>query len=128
MNRRNFNKNIGLTAGLIGVGALHACGSSSKEESEQKDNGANATESKVSPELAKRMYDKALAITKSKVRGGNTEPFFKKPFIDAAFNGNIFLWDSCFMCCFCKYHMDELPVYQALDNFYKLDISRAFLF
>ena len=22
------------------------------------------------------------------------------------------------MCCFAKYHLDELPVYQALDNFY----------
>ena len=64
------------------------------------------------------MYDKALEITKSKVRGGDDEVFFKEPFIDAAFSANIFLWDSCFMCCFCKYHMDELPVYQALDNFY----------
>ena len=75
-------------------------------------------EPKVSPELAKKMYDKALAITKAKVRGGDSEVFFKKPFIDAAFSPNIFLWDTCFMCCFCKYHMDELPVYQALDNFY----------
>jgi hypothetical protein len=64
------------------------------------------------------MYDKALAITKSKVRGGDSEAFFKKPFIDAAFSKNIFLWDTCFMCCFAKYHLDELPVYQALDNFY----------
>ena len=64
------------------------------------------------------MYDKALAITKSKVRGGDSEPFFKEPFIDAAFSENIFLWDTAFMCCFAKYHMDELPVYQALDNFY----------
>ena len=64
------------------------------------------------------MYAKALAITKRKVRGGDSEPFFKKPFVDAAFSDNIFLWDSCFIVCFAKYHLDELPVYQALDNFY----------
>ncbi len=72
----------------------------------------------VSKELSERMYAKAIALTKAKVRGGESEEFFKEPFIDAAFNPNIFLWDSCFMACYCKYHMEELPVYQALDNFY----------
>ncbi|MEL7221599.1 MAG: trehalase family glycosidase [Bacteroidota bacterium] len=119
MNRRNFNKNIGLATSLIGLGALQACASGNETEQDQdKMENAPSTISGVSPDLSKRMYDKALAITQSKVRGGDSEPFFKKPFIDAAFSSSIFLWDSCFMCCFCKYHMDELPVYQALDNFY----------
>ena len=112
MNRRNFNKKIGLTTGIIGMSVLSSCASDPNQTEKEL-----VGKSKVSPELAQRMYDKALSITKSKVRGGDAEPFFKKPFIDAAFNGNIFLWDSCFMTCFCKYHMDELPVYQALDNF-----------
>ena len=72
----------------------------------------------VTPELSERMYAKALEITKRKVGGGDSEPFFKKPFVDAAFSDNIFLWDTCFIVCFAKYHLDELPVYQALDNFY----------
>ena len=110
MDRRNFGKN--LAVGLVGMSLLQACDTENDETSSTK------STSIVTPELSKRMYDKALEITKSKVRGGDKEAFFKKPFIDAAFNDNIFLWDTCFMCCFCKYHLDELPVYQALDNFY----------
>ncbi|NAS10742.1 MGH1-like glycoside hydrolase domain-containing protein [Poritiphilus flavus] len=118
MDRRNFNKNIGVATGLIWIGGLSSCTPTEKKQGQNPDSSAALTTTKISPELSQRMYDKALEITKSKVRGGDSEEFFKKPFIDAAFNDNIFLWDSCFMCCFCKYHMDELPVYQALDNFY----------
>ncbi len=115
MKRREFAKNIGLAGGVVSLGALTAC--NSKPVDIASDHLEQPSDS-VSLELAERMYQKALAITKSKVRGGDDEPFFKQPFIDAAFSPNIFLWDTCFMCCFCKYHMDELPVYQALDNFY----------
>jgi hypothetical protein len=118
MDRRNFNKNLGLVTGLIAAGTLQSCVPSKKESSKEETSKADNPATQVSPELAQRMYDKALALTKAKVRGGDSEEFFKKPFIDAAFSKNIFLWDTCFMCCFCKYHMDELPVYQALDNFY----------
>ena len=111
MDRREFTRNIGLAAGALGVGTVVGCETSPA----QVDSGS---EFEVTEELSKRMYDKALEITKSKIRGGESEPFFKEKFIDAAFSRNIFLWDSCFMCCFAKYHMDELPVYQALDNFY----------
>ena len=115
MKRREFARNIGLAGGMVSLGALTACNTKPEEAPSQE---KAQSSSSVSPELADRMYQKALAITKSKVRGGDDEPFFKQPFIDAAFSPNIFLWDTCFMCCFCKYHMDELPVYQALDNFY----------
>ncbi|WP_431156594.1 MGH1-like glycoside hydrolase domain-containing protein [Winogradskyella poriferorum] len=110
MKRRDFAKNLALASGAISTSSiLMSC----KEE-----NVTQIKESVVSKELSQRMYDKALEITKKKVRGGDDEPFFKAPFIDAAFSPNIFLWDTCFMCCFAKYHLDELPVYQALDNFY----------
>ena len=112
MKRREFSKTVGVATGLMGLASMGAC----TPQSDTMEDTNKATN--VSPELSKRMYDKALEITRSKVRGGDSEPFFKEPFIDAAFSDNIFLWDSCFMCCFCKYHMDELPVYQALDNFY----------
>ncbi|TAI47430.1 MGH1-like glycoside hydrolase domain-containing protein [Flagellimonas allohymeniacidonis] len=112
MERREFNKALGL--GAIGSSMLMGC----KEETQTTAPVPIDTGFKVTPELSERMYAKALEITKRKVRGGDSEPFFKKPFVDAAFSDNIFLWDTCFIVCFAKYHMDELPVYQALDNFY----------
>ena len=117
MKRREFTKNLSLASGVVGMGLLHAC-DEQPEASAEASNTTTDEDTQVSSELAERMYQKALAITKAKVRGGDAEPFFKKPFIDAAFSPNIFLWDTCFMCCFAKYHLEELPVYQALDNFY----------
>ena len=111
MNRREFAKKMGLASGALGLGM----NASPKIWGERTGKHPEIT---ITPELSAKMYDKALAITKSKVRGGDSEPLFKEPFIDAAFSENIFLWDTTFMCCFAKYHMDELPVYQALDNFY----------
>ena len=114
MKRRDFAKNLTCTVGALGLSStlINCKDDTTTNQLVIKD------DKKVSEELSKAMYDKALAITKSKVRGGDSEAFFKKPFIDAAFSKNIFLWDTCFMCCFAKFHMDELPVYQALDNFY----------
>ncbi|MEM7381741.1 MAG: hypothetical protein AAF361_11165, partial [Bacteroidota bacterium] len=84
MDRRNFNKNIGIASGLIWIGGLNSCAPSQKEQDQNLDSDAASALNKVSPELSQRMYDKALEITKSKVRGGDSEVFFKKPFIDAA--------------------------------------------
>ena len=39
-------------------------------------------------------------------------------FIDAAFNQNIFLWDTCFMTMFCNYGHPLVPGIGSLDNFY----------
>ncbi len=39
-------------------------------------------------------------------------------FIDAAFNQNIYLWDSCFMSMFCNYAYPLVPGISSLDNFY----------
>lgn len=112
MERRTFYQTLGLAA--IATPAIIGCKNEvSAPEAEKVETGFQVT-----PELSERMYAKALEITKAKVRGGDSEPFFKKPFVDAAFSDNIFLWDTCFIVCFAKYHLDELPVYQALDNFY----------
>ncbi|WP_400076643.1 MGH1-like glycoside hydrolase domain-containing protein [Winogradskyella sp. R77965] len=114
MKRRDFAKNIALASGAIGISSVTIACDDPKSNIEE----AIKPPSKVNKELSEAMYKRALDITKQKVRGGEKESFFKKPFIDAAFSPNIFLWDTCFMCCFAKYHLDELPVYQALDNFY----------
>ncbi|MBL7472019.1 MGH1-like glycoside hydrolase domain-containing protein [Robertkochia sediminum] len=114
MKRREFNKNAVL--GLFGATAL----TSGCESAFLPDPGPRikVNTPPVSTDLSERMYTKALELTKAKVRGGVSEPFFKKPFVDAAFSDNIFLWDTCFIVCFAKYHLDTLPVYQALNNFY----------
>lgn len=39
-------------------------------------------------------------------------------FIDAAFNENIFLWDTCFLTMFCNYGHPLVPGIASLDNFY----------
>jgi len=39
-------------------------------------------------------------------------------FIDAAFNQNIFLWDTCFLTMFCNYAHPHVPGICSLDNFY----------
>ncbi|MGB5385161.1 MAG: trehalase family glycosidase [Eudoraea sp.] len=116
MDRRKFNNTIGFAA--IAATVPTACTDNKVGQKETMKLTAVDCSFEVTQELSERMYDKALEITKSKVRGGDSEPFFKKPFVDAAFSDNIFLWDTCFIVAFAKYHLDELPVYQALDNFY----------
>ncbi|MGB5428359.1 MGH1-like glycoside hydrolase domain-containing protein [Eudoraea sp.] len=116
MDRRKFNNTIGFAA--IAATVPTACTDNKVGQKETMKLTALDCSFEVTQELSERMYDKALEITKSKVRGGDSEPFFKKPFVDAAFSDNIFLWDTCFIVAFAKYHLDELPVYQALDNFY----------
>ncbi|MEP4599255.1 MAG: trehalase family glycosidase [Cyclobacteriaceae bacterium] len=113
MKRRDFN--LQLAMGSIGATSLV---SGCELESKGKPKKSEKNSFQVTEELSQRMYAKALEITTRKVRGGDSEPFFKKPFVDAAYSDNIFLWDTCFIVCFAKYHLDTLPVYQALDNFY----------
>lgn len=43
---------------------------------------------------------------------------FVSQFIDAAFNQNIFLWDTGFMTMFCNYAYGLVPGIESLDNFY----------
>ena len=43
---------------------------------------------------------------------------FVSQFIDAAFNKNIFLWDTCFLSMFCNYGHPLVPGIGSLDNFY----------
>lgn len=81
----------------------------------------------VAPPLKQAMYDSALRLARQHIRGGDGEPFFRKPFLDAAFSDNIFLWDSCFMCCYAKYHQDVLPAAAALDNFYALQEADGYI-
>lgn len=97
-NRRQF------VTGAAALPALGAC--------------LNAPAITVSPSLQREMYERAFQIAQTKIRGGADHPVYKQPFVDAAFNQSIFLWDTCFIACYAKYHQDRLPIGQALDNFY----------
>ena len=88
---------------------------------------AARTDWHVPEQLQKRMYDTALGIAQSKVRGGLGDPFFSKPFTDAAFSSNIFYWDTCFIATYAKYHIDALPISNALDNFYRFQDADGFI-
>ena len=78
----------------------------------------SASQFNVPKTLQDEMYQTALAIAKQKIRGGPNDPVYKKPFVDAAFSSNIFYWDTCFIAAYAKYHQQELPIANALDNFY----------
>src|SRR5579864_6364882 len=81
----------------------------------------------VPVDLQHRMYDAALAIAKKKVRGGAGDAAYPKPFVDAAFSPHIFQWDTCFIAGYAKYHQDELPIANALDNFYARQTDDGFI-
>lgn len=46
------------------------------------------------------------------------ESGFVSNFVDAAFNNDIFLWDTCFMTMFCNLLHPFVPGIRSLDNFY----------
>lgn len=68
----------------------------------------------------------ALAIARKKICGGPAAPFFQKPYLDAAFNGDLFLWDTCMMAAWAKY-APSLPMAAALDNFYRVQRPSGFI-
>ena len=52
---------------------------------------------------------------------------FKSRFIDTAFNGFSFMWDSSFMVMFGKYGVKKFNFQQTLDNFYACQHSDGFI-
>jgi hypothetical protein len=70
------------------------------------------------------MYRAALASALRHVRPAGV---LGKPFVDAAFSDHIFLWDTCFIACYAKYHPDLLPIANALDNFYALQDADGYI-
>ena len=69
------------------------------------------------PELI-ALYWRCWEIAARMIRHGTPENGFAPTYMDAAFGGNIFQWDTCFIAQFARYSSDRLPVLPALDNFY----------
>jgi glycogen debranching enzyme len=65
-----------------------------------------------------KTYWKAWELGFHNFREPAPQSGFVSQFIDAAFNQNIFLWDSCFMSIFCNYAYPLVPGISTLDNFY----------
>lgn len=66
-----------------------------------------------------RLYWRAWELGARMVRHGTPANGFASLYVDAAFGGNIFQWDSCLIAAFARYSAELLPVLPALDNFYR---------
>ncbi len=64
------------------------------------------------------LYWKAWEIAFRNFHQPAPNSHFVSSFIDAAFNQNIFLWDTCFMSMFCNVAHPLVPGIESLDNFY----------
>ncbi len=63
-------------------------------------------------------HDKVWRIAFSNLRMPDTESGFKSAFIDTAFNGYLFMWDSVFILMFGRYGSRAFPFQKTLDNLY----------
>ena len=64
------------------------------------------------------LYWRCWELAARMIRHGTPDNGFAPTYMDAAFGGNIFQWDTCFIAAFARYTREFLPVLPALDNFY----------
>jgi len=64
------------------------------------------------------MYWKAWEIAFKNIKDPAPKSGFIASYIDTAYNGNIFMWDSTFITMFARYGSRAYPFQQTLDNFY----------
>ncbi len=64
------------------------------------------------------MYWRAWQIAIGNIRQPLEGSGFVTPYLDTAYNGNIFMWDSAFMMMFARYGFRFFPFQETLDNFY----------
>ncbi|MDR0510007.1 MAG: glycoside hydrolase [Rikenellaceae bacterium] len=64
------------------------------------------------------MYWKAWEIAVGNIRQPQEGSGFVSPYLDIAYNGNIFMWDASFMMMFARYGYRYFPFQHSLDNFY----------
>lgn len=65
-----------------------------------------------------RMYWRAWEIAIGNIRNPQPNSGFVSPYIDTAYNGNLFMWDSSFILMFARYGANFFPFQHTLDNFY----------
>lgn len=127
MNRRNFGRQLLIAAGSFLVPRRSVRGEVFDAAPADAPVIDAAPVDDVPVALQKEMYAAALRLVKSKIRGGDGNPIYPHPYLDAAFSTSIYYWDTCLMTSYAKYHLDELPITAALDNFYRLAEPDGFI-
>lgn len=69
-------------------------------------------------EDVKALYDATWRLAFGNLRKAKPEAGFVSDFIDTAFNGYLFMWDSSFIVMFGKYGSRAFDFQKTLDNFY----------
>ena len=64
------------------------------------------------------MYWDAWRIAIDNIRQPDPGSGFVATYIDTAYNGNLFMWDDCFILMFARYGDRFFPFQRTLDNFY----------
>ncbi len=64
------------------------------------------------------MYWRSWEIALSNIRAPQEGSGFVSSYLDTAYNGNIFMWDSSFILMFARYGARYFPFQRTLDNFY----------
>lgn len=64
------------------------------------------------------MYWHAWKIAVANIRHPQPDSGFVASYLDTAYNGNIFMWDSTFITMFARYGYRFFPFQNTLDNFY----------
>jgi hypothetical protein len=78
-------------------------------------------------DLSVGMYWKAWEIGIRNIRKPQAGSGFISSYLDTAYNGNIFMWDSAFITMFAKYGSRLFPFQNTLDNFYALQHLDGFI-
>lgn len=73
------------------------------------------------------MYWGAWQILTAHILSGTPQNGFVAYYMDPAFNGDIFLWDTVFMTMFARYGASMFPVMASLDNFYLKQQANGFI-
>ena len=74
-----------------------------------------------------KLYWKAWELAFSHLMQPAPESGFVSNFIDPAFNGNTFQWDSCFMLMYAHYAEPEFHAIGSLDNFYAKEHADGYI-
>jgi glycogen debranching enzyme len=72
-------------------------------------------------------YWRAWELAFGNLRSPSKESGFVSPFIDSAFNGCLFMWDSAFAVMFGRYGARAFDFQQTLNNFYALQHKSGYI-
>lgn len=73
------------------------------------------------------MYNRTWELAFDHIYKPNENSGFCSSYIDTAYNGNIFMWDSCFITLFARYGSNSFSFQNTLDNFYSKQHPDGFI-